>query len=150
MLLSFCIIFYFQRQLPSYHPDQLVALVGDESTELPDDIITAMLNIMRAHADPDSAPYIGYYTPAQIEYYCSQSQPVLTPLPADRDIFHIHHLDRHWVTSFYSASKRTVCICDSLRTRAHTIQIEQQVKLIYGNLSSNIEHVPVVQQKDQP
>ncbi|KAH3798096.1 hypothetical protein DPMN_151686 [Dreissena polymorpha] len=104
-----------ERPVPRYHPEHLAALVGDENTEHPDDVIKAMINIMKVYAEPEDAKYIGYYTPAQIIYICSQIQPHITPLPEDRDILNIHNLGRHWVTTFYSAECRTVFVCDSLK-----------------------------------
>lgn len=52
---------FFQAFLSrSYDPTELSMLIGDSSTEIPDDVIQAAMNLMEAHCDPNTGPTIGF------------------------------------------------------------------------------------------
>lgn len=106
---------------------------------------------MKASTDPVAAQYIGYYTPAEIEYHTSNTpQNQMPSLPGERDILHIHHIKRHWVTTFYCASSRTVFVCDSLRNKSHFDLVMKQINVVYGVLAVNVKQVNVTQQNSNP
>jgi hypothetical protein len=58
-----------REPLHSSSPDNLLQLLGNSSTEIPDDIITVALQLLAAHQQQDHQCYIGYYTPAQIHFF---------------------------------------------------------------------------------
>ena len=94
-----------------YDPLQLSMLIGNSTTEIPDDVIQASLILMEAHSDPNIGPTIGFYSPAEIQYYCSVGSSETCPIvPLNRSAINIHHITGHWLTSFYNANDETVNI----------------------------------------
>lgn len=129
---------------------QIVQMVGNEETELTDDIIEAMLNLMKAHST-QCKPNIGYLTPAEITLYTANPQLYIRKIPLNRDCLLIHPLTGHWVTSIYRANTGTVYVYDSMHTESHFNEIHKHISVLYGkDLASSHQYVPVQQQNYQP
>lgn len=144
---------FFQAVLSRhYDPTQLSMLIGDSSTEIPDDVIQATMILMEAHSDPNTGPTIGFYSPAELQYYCdisSTGKPSTVPL--NRSLINIHHITGHWITSFYNANEQTVYIYDSLISNNHLEQVKPQLSILYGkHLSETACYIRVTQQGTQP
>ena len=92
----------------------------NSTTEIPDDAIQASLILMEAHSDPNTGMTIGFYSPAEIQYYCSRGSSETPPtVPLNRSAINIHHITGHWLISFYNANDQTVNIYDSLISNSH-------------------------------
>ncbi|KAH3893415.1 hypothetical protein DPMN_017562 [Dreissena polymorpha] len=80
----------------SYHPASLTQLIGDYTTEVPDDVIVAALELMKANCDADTSEYYGYYKPAAIlTFINSYDGESVVRLPVNKNSIHIHPLTRH-------------------------------------------------------
>lgn len=105
---------------PSYSAESLLHLIGSPTTEIPDDIVTAALNLMKANSPPDGDLYVGHFLPAQIKWWtqmCNEVQPdFIETIPMDKSSINIHPLTGHWVTSFYNKNTKELCVYDSLMT----------------------------------
>lgn len=79
------------------------------------DVILAALNLMRAHAEPSSAQYIGYFTPAELQV-CTNCdlntglELIRPPVPSGQFSINIHHINQHWVTTCYNPVKDTITV----------------------------------------
>lgn len=57
-------------------PEYLLQLIGDENTEIPDDIISAAIELLSAHQQKHQNCYVGFYKPSQIRLFTSQHNSV--------------------------------------------------------------------------
>ena len=131
-------------------------MVGNRNTEIPDDIIIASLNLVKSMCDINLEPYIGYFTPAEINFSLNADQndsaTVIKPtLPDNKFSINIHPLPGHWVTSCYYPQTNEVHVYDSLMSPVHYEQVVPQLKLVYGETkTSNIIYSQVTQQQYEP
>lgn len=73
----------------------LVELVGTEETEISDDVVDAMLTLLKANCPPDSVLCIGFYSPAEI-HLLENDQPVMNrQILRDKHCVLIHPLQGH-------------------------------------------------------
>ena len=135
-----------------YSPQQLSLLVGNANTEIPDDIIQVALNLMKAHSEQSTSPYIGYFTPAELSFICSNPEiPHRRPLPDHTFSINIHPLQNHWVTSSYDNSTGNINVYDSQMTSAHLKQVLPQIEIVYGEAKAqHVKYVTVTQQSAEP
>ena len=120
--------------------------------EIPDDVIQASLILMEAFSDPNTGPTIGFYSPAEIQHYCSIGSSETPPtVPLSRSAINIHHITGHWLTSFYNANDQTVNIYDSLISNSHLENLKPQLSILYGkHLSETACYRRVTQQGTLP
>lgn len=132
-----------------YHSSHLSNLVGNIGTEIPDDVVEAALNLIRAHADPALAHKIGYLTPAQLQFLLQNPQDAqqVIPVPRGHMSINIHYISHHWVTSVFNPNTRRVTVYDSLRSRCNLLAVFPQLRIIYGIQSLQDVHYPIVTQQ---
>ncbi|XP_052809481.1 uncharacterized protein LOC128237946 [Mya arenaria] len=141
--------------LHSSSPESLLQLVGDSSTEIPDAVITAALQLLIAHQPTGHRCYIGYYMPAQIHLFTINQQHGammnVPTIPLDQDSINIHPLTNHWVTSFFSVNLNQLFVYDSLMSDSHRKQVCQQLTILYGQeVASQMKYSYVTQQSVYP
>lgn len=96
----FSLLSYQSLEVQPYHPARLARLVGGNSTEITDELIDVAINMMRTSCIHEKALYICYYTPVQLEYFCSPTVEIDTE-------FHVQTIPVD-VISKYSPSSRTL------------------------------------------
>ena len=130
----------------------MTLLIGNDNTEIPDDIIEVSLNLMKACSEPSSSVYIGYFTPAEITF--ASGNPHIQhkqPVPLDAYSIHIHPLQNHWVTSCHDPSTQIISVYDSQMSPVHFQQVLQQIEIVYGTKQrKDIKYKTVTQQSSEP
>ncbi|XP_060591486.1 uncharacterized protein LOC132746382 [Ruditapes philippinarum] len=128
---DFSAVVEVQRFAPVlFSPEALTNLIGDSSTEIPDDIVSASLILMQMHATSDTNCSVGQYTPAEL--HLAGTGAIVLPQPhLDKDIINIHPLTRHWVCSYYKTSTKELFVFDSLRSDTHLQEVIDQLKYIF-------------------
>ena len=138
----------------TYSTDKILELIGDESTEIPDDIIRAAFEVIKANSQTNTAEYLGFYTPAQLHFMTTETfskDYTPHPLPVDKDSLHIHPLSGHWVTSFYDSVLKQLFVYDSLHSLYHQKEVELQLRQIYSSeIVNSFNYVKVTQQSAEP
>ena len=141
--------------IPDTHStDKILELIGDESTEIPDDIIRAAFEVIKANSQTNTAEYLGFYTPAQLHFMTTETiskDYTPHPLPVDKDSLHIHLLSGHRVTSFYDSVLKQLFVYDSLHSLYHQKEVELQLRQIYSSeIVKSFNYVKVTQQSAEP
>ena len=91
----YCNVLLYKFQV-RYDPIQLSALIGDVSTEIPDDVVRAALILMEANCE-HQGPTVGFYSPAQLEFLATNRNTNPSTVPIDRSSINIHHITGHWM-----------------------------------------------------
>ena len=152
----FSLFSYQSLEVQPYHPARLARLVGGNSTEITDELIDVAINMMRTFCIHEEAPYICYYTPVQLEYFCSAIVEIDTEfhvqtIPVDKSSVNIHHLPGHWVTSYYNCETGNIHIYDSLICQTHFNEVQKQLLIMYEKiLVKNVIYEHVTQQSTDP
>ena len=130
--------------------NQLLTLIGNDDTEITDDVIQALLTLIQAHNTQNLC--IGFYTPAEITLMINQPNCIPSrTLPTITSCVLIHPLEGHWVTSYYNVNIRRLYVYDSLQSNSHYLQVKEQIRLIYGEeIADNLKYVSVTQQNYMP
>ena len=130
--------------------NQLLTLIGNDDTEITDDVIQALLTLMQAHNTQNLC--IGFYTPAEITLMINQPNCIPSrTLPTNTSCVVIHPLEGHWVTSYYNVNIRQLYVYDSLQSNSHYLQVKEQIRLVYGEeIADNFKYVSVTQQNYMP
>lgn len=114
--------------MPSYSVETLLNLIGNASTDIPDDINTAAPNLMKANCTFDRNFHIGYYSPALIRWFTFTLE-IPGTIPLDRSSINIHPLNGHWVTSFYMQDTEQLYVYDSFMTVSHLAEVSSQLEI---------------------
>ena len=138
-----------------YHPARLAGLFSTSFTEITDEVIEVAINMMRSLSNEETTPYICYYTPVQLEYYCSETPQYqelhVQKLPTDKSSVNIHHLPGHWVTSYYNHTSGHIHVFDSLMCNSHLQDVSKQLMIMYEqNKVNNVIYERVTQQSIEP
>ena len=81
--------------------NQLLTLIGNDDTEITDDVDQALLTLMQAHNTHNLCT--GFYTPAEITLMMNQPKCILSrTLPTNTSCVLIHPLEGHCVTLYYT------------------------------------------------
>ena len=128
-----------------YNSSFIATLVGTTGMYIPDDVITASINLLRVY-DVNNIFSIGQFTPAaqQAAMFDQAHRPCL-----DDDNLAINFLliNAHWVTVIYDPQSRTVHLLDSLRNSNRPLQVLPILKKMYTNISEDDIVYPVVAQQ---
>ena len=130
---------------------QLSALIGDISTEIPDDVVRAALILMEANCEENRGPTVGFYSPVELEFLSTNGNGNPPSVPRNRSSINIHHITGHWMTSYYDCYEKTVKVYDSLISKQHFEEIKPQLTILYGkDLSERSTLMRVTQQGTEP
>ena len=110
-----------------YSPQILDQLVGDDTTEIPDDIILTLLNLMKAYTKDKAETCVGYCTPAVSLVLDSQPTDPKNRIPVNKNCILINHITNHWVTSYYKRSMGQLILYDSLKSKNHFEETKTQI-----------------------
>ena len=126
--------------------DNIVDLIGPIGTDIPDDVITSAINVMRIH-DVNNNFAIGDFTPAAQVAALQENKPYY--LTEEKTSINIIHLHGHWVTVIRESDTGKVLLLDSLRYSQRPQQVLPILKLMYRNMNSNSIEYPVLAQQPE-
>ena len=122
---------------------QILQLIGNDTTEVSNDVINYVMNLLQIQCENNSELSVGYFSPAEIHLLMQEpTNQSGRQIPSHKKCIFIHPLEGHWVTSFYN--KKDVFVYDSLQTNSHFCQIRKQIGKIHGefySLSFKYKHV---------
>jgi len=105
---------------------QILQLIGNDTTEVSNDVINYVMNLLQIQCENNSELSVGYFSPAEIHLLMQEpTNQSGRQIPSHKKCILIHPLDGHWVISFYN--KKDVFVYDSLQTNSHYCQIRKQI-----------------------
>ncbi|WAR09065.1 LOW QUALITY PROTEIN: hypothetical protein MAR_019023, partial [Mya arenaria] len=134
-------------------PYGVSALIGDDSTSLPNDVIQMAMNLLKTFSPTAHQDYTEYCTVAELVLQKNlPDEFVAKPvIPMAQFSINIHPLNRHWVTSCQHPHLNEIHVYDSLMTQEHLKQVTPQIRLLFGDSGvQRMKYKPVTQQYTSP